>query len=242
MWFEAKYQAVDDETGAAEGYLPDVGHDLLDAGFGFAGWIRLSGGGQSEISAALTTPDELAFAFPLWVFDAQQVTFKTLLEDGTIVDTATLPRQYIPPVLRGKVHHPRAGHVLNAVAMTSVEAMLASHEAAVAHWCELRGTRVRPHDDVALAVVIQNRLARIRIARFWGSLGVWLVMAMIAAVATVWVKPAWFAMSIHVALSLSALTWWAPALSARLPIPQRRSAAALAGPAPKPRRALPELQ
>ena len=231
MRLAAHYSVVDDAAGWAEGYVPDFASELIERGFDRVGWIAMTNGSHREVSAVLTTPDRLALAFPLWVFGSPQLSLKTLLEDGTVVDTASKPSRFIMPLFRGKVHHPRAGHWVQPLASLSIDTALAKHNALVRGLCERRHTRVRSHNDIRLAAVVQNRLARVRAIRLLVSLALTVVPTMAIAPLLPWIFPEWLGLIVGALLSLLLLLWWSPYLARQLPLPRRRSAVELAGPA-----------
>jgi hypothetical protein len=144
-------ERAEDTLGAAE--------RLRQAGFTTAGWVedRLAGAGR--VYEVLASPDRAALALPENLFGQPHVAFRTLLDDGTIVETAFARRGGIRLLPPPRVHHPWAGYELRR-APADVDRAFDAHRRHVEEVARRRGTAARPQDDLALYVAMGERTTR----------------------------------------------------------------------------------
>ena len=132
---------------------------LGDLRFELAGYMEQRTGKKSFITMVLVDPEGLSFTRPEWLFELPHVSFKTLLEDGTLVDTRNIARYPILdllPLFAPYQHHPAAGYLLENMGREPPEEVWARHRTRVKEIMAERRTRVRPH-DMAMCTAAMNR-------------------------------------------------------------------------------------
>ncbi|MGC4114544.1 MAG: hypothetical protein QM765_08020 [Myxococcales bacterium] len=139
--------------------VPEILEPLGELRFDLAGYMEQRTGDHGYVTMVLTDPEALCFTRPEWLFGVPHASFKTMLEDGTIVDTRNTARRafmdYVP-LLSPYQHHPAAGYLLENVGRAPPEEVWTRHRERVKELVAQRRTRVRPH-DMALCTAIMNR-------------------------------------------------------------------------------------
>jgi hypothetical protein len=166
--------------------VPEIVEALADLRFDLAGYIEQRAGDRSYVTMVLTDPDQLSFTRPEWLFHQPHASFKTMLEDGAIVDTRNTARWAILdwlPLFAPYQHHPAAGYLLENMGRARPDEVWARHRERVALLLAHRRTHVRPH-DMALCTAIMNRTwtlmnARVAVAMRVG-LPSWIVLSVLA--------------------------------------------------------------
>ncbi|HEY3449556.1 MAG TPA: hypothetical protein VGK67_24600 [Myxococcales bacterium] len=146
---------VEDEAAV----VPEILEPLADLRFELAGYMEQRAGDRSYVTMVLTDPEELSFTRPEWLFGLPHASFKTMLEDGAIVDTRNTARRALLdwlPLLAPYQHHPAAGYLLENVGRAPPDEVWTRHRERVKQIVAQRRTRVRPH-DMALCTAIMNR-------------------------------------------------------------------------------------
>lgn len=166
--------------------VPEIMEPLAELRFGLAGYMEQKAGEKSYVTMVLTDPEELSFTRPEWLFGLPHASFKTMLEDGAIVDTRNTARRAILdhlPLLAPYQHHPAAGYLLENLGRARPEELWTRHRERVKELVEKRRTRVRPH-DMALCTAVMNRSWALASARATVGLAVglpaWLGLSLLA--------------------------------------------------------------
>jgi hypothetical protein len=151
----SKREDVADEVSVSRSLLSP----LRERGFNIAGFLEQRSGQQRYVTVALVDPDRICFARPEDLFGRPHVSFKTLLEDGTIVDTRNTVRYALLDVLAifSPYHHqPSAGYLTERLGRAPPETIWERHRERLREIVEARRTRVRPH-DMAVCTHAMNR-------------------------------------------------------------------------------------
>ena len=139
--------------------VPEIVQPLAELRFGLAGYMEQRAGAHRFVTMVLTDPEELSFTRPEWVFGVPHTSFKTMLEDGAIVDTRNTARRALLdwlPLLAPYQHHPAAGYLLENMGRATPDAVWSRHRERVKQVLAARRTRIRPH-DMALCTAAMNR-------------------------------------------------------------------------------------
>lgn len=139
---------------------PGVTGDLVNLGFQFLGLLETSSGAQRKVSEIYASPDGRSFAEPEGAPGGKELLyFRSILRDGTVVDTAGppwLPAWLIPPPRRPA---PRAGYHLQRLRASTREKYEA-HQALLSRVEADRASPVAPADSVPRMAVLSAQSAR----------------------------------------------------------------------------------
>jgi len=163
--------------------VPEIVQPLGELQFELTGFIEQVAGSTKTVTMVLTDPEELCFTRPEWLFGLPHASFKTMLEDGAIVDTRNTARRAILdwlPLLAPYQHHPAAGYLLENLGRAAPDEIWAHHRQRLALIVAERHTRVRPH-DMALCTAAMNHS--------------WAIVALRSAVGVRVGVPAWLGLS-----------------------------------------------
>lgn len=152
------------EIEAAADLVESVRGPLVGLGFKRIGFVEQVSSAGRHVSELLVDPSRMSFVKPETLAGRPHASFRTLLEDGTLVDTRNTHRYALLdhlPLLAPYQHHPAAGYLLENQGAAEPEALWARHAERVRQAIVSRRTRARPHNSMALCTATLNRTWRV---------------------------------------------------------------------------------
>ena len=154
--FEVSDVSADAEERARAKAVPELASGFAALGFQSVGFYRM-GSLPGYVHKVWRSPDSRAFL--LLEYDLHQrprAELRTLLHDGTIVETSTGYSGLARLFRRARLHHPECAYLLETSG-DSPERLWRKHTARVEAIARERGSTIPPHDSMRMQFALASR-------------------------------------------------------------------------------------
>lgn len=165
-------ERAQDTLGAAD--------SLRAAGFETVGYVEDRISERSLVHEVMRSPDSTALAMPEDHFGQPFVVLRTLLDDGTMVETGSRPRGHRRLVPHTRVMHRAAGVEVRLVG-ADADAVWPAHRRHVEDVRRKRGSPVGPHEDIALYSAMGERATKVMRVRMTATFAALVLVLLVVA-------------------------------------------------------------
>ena len=143
--------------------VPALRAAYVTLGFRPLGFLAARSESQAQVVEVLASPDRSALAIPQLYAGRPFDVIRSILDDGTIVDTGAHATAFPPS--EAWLNHPASGYVRTRLHAGTPAEVWARHGATVAEVCTRRQTMPALHDHVDVYVTLCRRSSRITSSR-----------------------------------------------------------------------------